>query len=131
MIGGDVASYPDGLKVQVPSAVRFTPSQTAAGLQAGQAGVLVTVSITNGTGTSVDLSLAQVKMTAGSAGNQAESIFDSAKGINSGFSGSVLPGHSQTAKFAFAVAPSDLSNVVVEVTPDFNHNSTSFEGAVK
>jgi maltose-binding protein MalE len=128
--GSGAFTYENGLKVQVPTPVKFTPSDTAAGTHAGQTGVLVTVTITNSSGAQIDLALAQVKVTSGSAGNQADSIFDSAQDIGSGFSGSVLPGHSQSAKFAFSVAPSDLSDVVVQVTPGFNYQPVSFEGSV-
>ena len=129
-IGSGSFTYSDGLKVLVPSAVSFTPSQTSAGGRPGQTGVLVTVTITNGTTGPVDLALAEVKVTAGAAGNQADPIFDSAQGIGSGFSGSVLPGHSQTTKFGFSVAPSDLNDVIVHVTPGLHYDPASFEGSV-
>lgn len=127
---GSTFTYTDGLSVTVTSLQRFTPSDTSAGVNPGQAAVIATVTIHNGTSANVDLALVQVTAYGGSAGNQATSVFDSANGIGSGFSGSVPVGRSATAKYAFALAPADLSNVVVQVTPDFNHDPASFTGAV-
>lgn len=128
---GKTFTYTDGLEVKVSSAVRFTPSDTSAGAQPGQAGVLVTVSVTNGTGAAFDLTLVQVNFYAGAAGNQGTSVYDSAQDLGTGLSGSIPPGHTATAKYAFAAAPADLGNVVVQVKPDFNHNPASFEGSVR
>ena len=126
---GSTFTYTDGLSVTVTSLQRFTPSDTAAGVNSGQAAVIATVTIHNGTGADVNLAAVQVNAYGGSAGNQATAVFDSANNIGIGFSGSVPVGRSVTARYAFALAPPDLSNVVVQVTPGFDYEPASFTGA--
>lgn len=126
---GEGFTYEDGLRVQVLSAKRFTPSDTAAGAQPGQTGVKVAVRITNGTSATVDLALVQVELQAGNDGVEAEQVYDTEQGIGSGFNGSVAPNRNATASFGFAVNRADLSKLNVQVTPGFNYQTSIFEGS--
>ncbi len=121
-------TYDDGLKIQVLSAVRFRPSQYAAGHKPGNAAVKFVVRITNGSKEVVDLSLASVRLRAGANGLEAESIFDDAIG---GFDGSVAPGRNASTTFGFSVPPSDMGLMNIEVSPSFSHEPSIFEGTVK
>lgn len=121
--------YTDGTGVTVTSMSRFTPSDTSTGVGAGQVGVVVTITVQNNTGGNFELATVLCQMYTGASGNQAETVFDSAQGID-GFSGSIPPGHSATGKFAFAVNQTDLGQLLVTVQPGFNYDPASFEGSL-
>ena len=127
---GEVYEYTDGLQVLVRSAEQFDPSDTAAGLQLEHTGVVVTVTIINGTGSSVDLTLTAVNLRAGAQGEQAESVVDSDNGIDIGFTGQVAPSRRATAKFGFSVAEENLNQIDVEVTPGLDYEGALFTGEV-
>lgn len=127
--GAQGFTYDDKVQVIVPSAKRWTPTGSAAGIQPGQKGVKVTVKIVNGSDQALDLAAVQVNLKAGADGVQAESIIDFESQVGSGFTGSVAPGRSASAVFGFAVAPANLTLLNVEVTPSYAHRSCVFEGA--
>ncbi len=120
----------DKLTASVVTVKRFTPSSTAAGTHPGQAGIKVTVKITNNSDKQFDLTLADVKVKSGPDGTQADTIFDSDNNLGMGFEGSIAPGHSATADYGFSVPPGDLSKVDVEVSPGFDYDPGIFEGSV-
>ena len=124
-------TYTDGIQVQVTKLVRFKISSSAAGGQPGDVGVVATITIKNGSGDTFDTSLADVKLTAGPNGDEADQVFDSANNINGGFTGSIPNGRSKTAKVGFAVSKAHLSKLVVEVTPSWDHDASFFEGSVR
>ena len=123
-------TYEDGLKVQVTKVARFKISQYASGGTPGGSGVIVTVTIRNGTKKTADLTLTTVKLAYGANGDQADDVFDSENGLDGGFEGSVTPGHARTAKLGFAV-PKGRQAMDVEVQPGFDYESVHFEGSVK
>ncbi len=137
-VTGDVASvgatawftYEDGLQVQVTRLHRFTVSEVAAGGRPGDAGVVVSVTIRNGTGRTFDASLAQVSLTSGPDGDQDDSVFDVENGLAGGFEGSIPVGRKVTARYGFAVPRSQLGTLRVEVAPGFEYTSSFFEGGV-
>lgn len=123
-------TYEDNLQVQVTRMTRFRISDSAAGGKPGDVGVMVTVTIKNGTGQTFDAAGASLSLSAGPNGDQAEDVFDSANGIN-GFEGSIPASRSKTAKYGFAVPKAKLSKLVVEVAPAYEYDGTFFEGSVK
>jgi len=130
-IGGQAYRFDDGVTVNVKPLARFTPSSTAFGSKPGHVGIIVTVTVTNGTAATYDASLTQVHLSAGADGTQADAITDIERGIGGGLTGSVAPGRSLTAKYAFSVAPADLKSIAVEVVPDFTHAGVIFVGALR
>jgi hypothetical protein len=125
---GDTFTYADGLKATVNRPVIFTPSDTAAGATPGDTAIKFTVALTNGTGKTFDTSGAIVRVTLGSAGTQAGTIIDD--GIQGSFSGSIVPGSSQTVTFGFDIPKGSGGKVDVEVQPGFDYNSEHWIGTV-
>jgi hypothetical protein len=126
---GQTFTYEDGLKISVAGAKRFRIGQFAAGGKPGGTGVVLTVTITNGTGTAYDAALTTVNLAHGAEGEQAEQVFDSQAGLGAGFTGKVHPGRKLTAKFGFAVPAAGMSDLQVEVKPGFlDHDSALFTG---
>jgi hypothetical protein len=127
---GKTLTYESGLAVTVVSVKVFNPGSYASGVIAGQKAVKVTWTITNGTDANVDLSGAEARLTYGTEGVQAESVY--AEGVDGQypFDGSLRPGQKKTATSAFSVPKAGLANVVVEVEPEFMSQTAFFTGKV-
>ncbi|MBB6081676.1 DUF4190 domain-containing protein [Streptomyces paradoxus] len=119
--------YQDGLQVQVSAPRPFTPSDSAAGYTPGDKAVAVDVTVTNGSGKRVDLDLLSIQAK-DADGRSAETIFDSAKGIN-GVTGTLLPGKKSVATYAFDLPKNASSSLDVEVSPGFNYESAVWSGS--
>ncbi|MEU8224761.1 hypothetical protein [Kribbella sp. NPDC048915] len=123
--------YSDGMKVQVTSLKRFRISQYAAGGKPGDVGVIVTVTLQNGSTNTFDTGLVNVKLASGPNGDQAESVFDSEQNLGLGFEGSILPGKKKTARYGFAIPKThEASTLQVEVSPGWDYQGSHFEGAL-
>ncbi|NIK54311.1 DUF4352 domain-containing protein [Kribbella shirazensis] len=121
--------YSDGMKVQVTSVKRFRISQYAAGGKPGDVGVVVTVTLQNGSSNTFDTGLVDVKLASGPNGDQAESVFDSEQNLGGGFEGSILPGKKKTAKYGFAIPKTHVNSTLqVEVAPGWDYEGSHFEG---
>lgn len=121
-------TYEDGLKVQVTKLARKKIGQYASGGQPGGTAVVVTVTIKNGSGKAFDSSLADVKVSHGPNGDEAEQVFDT--GIEE-FSGTIPNGRVRTAQYEFAVPKAHYGQVLVEVAPSWEHDASHFEGVAK
>jgi hypothetical protein len=127
----DWFDYSDGMKVQVTSLKRFRISQYAAGGKPGDVGVIVTVTLQNGSSSTFDTSLVDVKLASGPNGDQAESVFDSDQNLGGGFEGSILPGKKKTARYGFAIPRAHVSSTLqLEVAPGWDYEGSHFEGKV-
>jgi len=124
-------TYTDGMQVQVTKIARFKISEYAAGGKPGDVGVVVTVTVKNGSGEVFDASAVNVQLSAGPNGDEADTVYDSDAGVMGGFEGSIPVGRSKTAKVGFAVPKAQLKQLVVEVAPSWDHDASFFEGAVK
>jgi hypothetical protein len=113
---GDSYKWSDGLQASVSGVRSYTPSQYAAGTKPGDAAIIITVKIRNGTKKPFDPSLFTVHVKAGADGVQAEQIFDNSSGL--GFTGTILPGSSATQKFAYDIPKGATGTLDVEVEPD-------------
>jgi hypothetical protein len=121
--------YSDGMKVQVTSLKRFRISQYAAGGKPGDVGVIVTVTLQNGSTNTFDTGLVDVKLASGSNGDQAESVFDTDQNLSGGFEGSILPGKKKTARYGFAIPKANVSSTLqLEVAPGWDYEGSHFEG---
>lgn len=126
---GEWFTYADGIQVQVTSAERYNIGQYAAGGQPGDIGVIVTVVMNNGSDGVFDTGQSDVGLSFGSDGVDADTVFDSSHNLGSGFEGSIVPGRKKTARYAFAVAgKNNLSNLIVEIEPSWDHDSSFFQG---
>jgi hypothetical protein len=91
----------------------------------GDPGVIVTVTIKNGTDVVFDTSLADVLVTYGPNGEATEREYD-----EEGFAGNIPPGRTATAKYDFAVVPTEHQDeLLIEVTPSWDHEPSFFEGS--
>lgn len=124
-------TYEDGLKVQVTRLGRFKIGPYAAGGKPGGTGVIVTVTIRNGSKATFDTSSVQITVTSGPNGDAADTVYDSDKGLSGGFEGSIPPGRVKTAKAGFAVPAAHMGQIQVEIQPSYEHNSSFFEGVAK
>ncbi|SDB80286.1 hypothetical protein GA0111570_10272 [Raineyella antarctica] len=119
---GKAYTWEDGLSVTVSAPKAYTPSSSAFGPVAGQKAVSFQITIVNGTSAPFDPVMASI--TAQSGNTEASQIFDSAKAMEGSPSTKILAGRETTYKVAFSVA--DASDIVVEFSPDFTHESVLF-----
>lgn len=125
---GDKYTYDDGLVVEIIKTKRSKVSQYAAGGHPGDPMAIFTVRITNGTKSALKGDLVTVQTTYGKDGNEAEAVYD--QNLND-ISGTIPKGRAKTGTYGFAVPTKSMSNVVVEIGPDFDHESAVFSGSVK
>jgi hypothetical protein len=129
-IGPTPIRYPSGLTVGVTSAIQYTPSAQAVGTVVGHTGVVLTVEVTNGSTQPLNTAYLTVALRTGTAFTLAAQIFDAANGYGSGLTGTIAPGKTASAQYAFDLPASDLSSLNVLVTPDLRSpRSASFTGS--
>ena len=109
---GATATWPDGVSLSVSAPKPFKPSESAAGVESAKKFVVVEVTLKNGSKAPVESSMASLRATSGD--QEAESVFDSAKGIEMS-SSRVLPGKSLKWRQVFGQPGSDIA-----VTADWN-----------
>lgn len=118
---GSAYSYDDGLIVTVSSASAYKPSQFAV-CATSHAYVMYTITIKNSTGAAFDPSFFHTTVQSGQS--EGDQCFDSSRGLGGSPSTKVLAGRSVTWKAGYGVA--NAKDVVMEVTPDFDHDSVIF-----
>jgi hypothetical protein len=124
-IGSTPITYPSGIAVSVTSATQYIPSSLAVGTATGHTGVVVSVTVDNGSTQPLDTSYLTVAMRTGSELTMAAQIFDAANGYDSGITGTIAPGDTATGQYAFDVPASDLSSLNLLVTPDLRSPSSA------
>lgn len=117
---GESFTYSDGLQVTVGKPQKMVSSEWAS--PSGTAGLVMDVTIVNGSPTPFDPSMGYA--TAQSGNTEAEEIFDSENGLEGSPSTSVLPGREVTYKMAFA--GTDLDSFVLEFATSFEHGPLIF-----
>ncbi|GGZ16547.1 DUF4190 domain-containing protein [Streptomyces poonensis] len=122
---GDTAVYDGDIEVTVSKPTAYTPNEYAVGHSAGNKAYKVTVRIQNKGAEKYSADLFTIEARAGESGTNAEEIFDGDT-LGNGFSGSVLPGKTATAEYAFD-APADAKNLDVEVSPGFDFEDNTWE----
>lgn len=128
---GKTLTYESGLSVRVVSAKVFNAGSYAYGLTVGHKAVKVTWTLTNGTGANVDLTGAEARLTYGVDGVQAENVYVDGVGGQYPFEGTLRPGQKKTATTAFSVPKSGLTQITVEVEPEFMSETAFFTGSAK
>ncbi len=119
---GSTRTYPDGLTITVSKGTSFRPSQYAAGADTFKAHVKYTITVVNGTGKVFDPSMFTASVQ--SANVEGDQVYDSAAQIGGGPETKLLKG--REAKFTIGFGVSDLKDVVLEVSPSFEHSSVLF-----
>ena len=124
---GRTFTYEDGLKVSVISAKKDTAGQYPIEGSPGDPTAIITVKITNGTAKKFAADEVSVDVSYGKNGDQASDLYEF-----DGFDGSISKGRSKTARYEFLVEDKKgLKDLVIEVTPSWDHDSAVFEGAAK
>lgn len=118
---GSAYTWDDGLSVTVSTPAPYKPSEYAAGHEGFDTFIVLDVTVVNRTGRVWDPSMFMA--TVQSANQEGSQIFDS-ENLPAKPSTKLLDGREVTFKLAFGVA--DSSDLVVEVTPDFEHQSVLF-----
>jgi hypothetical protein len=130
---GGAVKYEDGVSITVKS-LGFQPvSQSAAGAVEGQAAVFELV-VHNGSKEDLEgVLLSYPKVQYGPKNVRAESVYDSSMNLGGDSLSTILPGESQTMKFAVAIPKAAAGAVRVEVEgPNmFSDKDAIFKGAVK
>jgi hypothetical protein len=119
--------YSDGTQVSVSSATPATLSQEAAGGNAGDPAVNVTIRVTAGKA-SIDATEISVSANGGPDGTQLNQSFD----VNtSNPSGTLAPGETGSYTFLFDLQKTTNGNPLnITVTPGFDYQNASFTGKV-
>jgi hypothetical protein len=124
---GQTFTYEDGLKVSVVSAEKDTAGPDPVEGSAGDPTAIITVKITNGTAKRFGAGDVWVDVSYGEDGDPAWDLYEF-----NGFVRTISRGRSKMAKYEFLVEDKKgLKNLVIEVTPSFDHDSAFFEGAAK
>jgi hypothetical protein len=121
LVFGKSMTYADGLSFSIGKPKTFHPSEYALS-SAAKAYVKFTVTLVNGTGKTFDPSM--FNATAQSANVEADQVFDSAKGLGGGPHTKLLKG--REAKFVIGFGVADPKDIVLEVRPSFEHESSLF-----
>ncbi len=118
---GQSFSYEDGLTVTVGAPQPFRPSESAA-FDKAPAYRSFSITIVNKTGRRFDA--ASFRTTVQSSNEEAESIYDTARGIEGSPSTTLLNG--REAKFRIAYSLQDPKDIVMEVNPSFDHEAVVY-----
>ncbi|MFF1378891.1 hypothetical protein [Streptomyces sp. NPDC058308] len=126
---GDTKKWGDGLAVTVSKPVKFTPASFAVGHESKNQAVKWRIKVHNGTDEPFNGALMSVYVKSGDDGEGCSQIYDGKLG--NGIEGSVSPGSSGTAEFAFDVPPGHLNKVDLEVRPQVDLDGRHWVGEVK
>ncbi len=119
---GDTWTWEDGTEVTVSKPEPFKPGEYSFGGEGYDDHVKFTVTVQNGTGEALDLSLFYMTMQSGRS--EAEEVFDSDSGMEGSPSTTLLDGRSVDFTAGFGVE--DPDDLVLELTPSFDHDAAIF-----
>lgn len=124
---GESFEYLDGLTVTVTGAGAGIASDTAAGAEVTEGQMyLFTVEVMNGSEEIFDPAMFRAEVNYGPEGTAASMVFDSAQNIGDRFQGRILPGKKQTVTYAFAIPADKLGEVLMIVSPSYEHAEKLF-----
>jgi hypothetical protein len=121
----ETAKWDGGVQATVNKVAAFRPNSYAAGYHQGDKAVKIQIKLTNRGTAPFDLALVQVTLNAGPDGVQCDAIYDD--GI-ADLTGTIQPGRSASAWYAYSVAPANMAQLDVAVTPSFDSAPATFEG---
>lgn len=120
-------TYSDGVKVTVDKVTPGVETGHGAGVFAGRQFAVFTVTMHNGTTRPMDLQQTVLTTTYGPRNLVAERVYAADAGAVD-FGGSLAPGASATARYAFAVPTDQLGDVRLVADFDGVHTSAEFTG---
>jgi hypothetical protein len=118
---GETYTWEDGFQVTIGAPVAFTPSEYSMFDEAAAAHVVFDVTVVNGTAANWE----PIFTTTAQSGNiEAEQIYDSENDVNGGLDTTLLPGREAVFKIGYSVA--NPADIVLEVSPDFEHENVIY-----
>jgi hypothetical protein len=124
--------YSDGLQVEVIKIRngQFTAAQVEYqdNVKKGDPYTVFTIRVRNGSPKTVELN-GSVRATYGPDGEEAEQSY--LEDETGDLSGKLIKGKSRSAGFVFLIPTRFYDDVVLEVSPDFEHDSAVFSGSIK
>ena len=122
-------SYPDGVSLVITKAEKGVETGHGPGVMAGREYVRFTVKLTNASAKPVNLNEVVVTTFYGTTKQLAAPVYTESAGTYD-FTGTVKPGASITARYAFAVPTKERRSVTMVVDFDGLHSSATYRGAV-
>lgn len=120
---GESFAYEDGLQITISTPSPMTSGQWA--VPASTEGSAFTVTLLNGSDAPFDPMM--ISLTAQSGNTEAEQIFDSENGYSGAPTTTLLPG--REARFKVAFATSNPDDIVLEMSPSFEHAAALYATA--
>jgi hypothetical protein len=121
--------YPDGVRLDIVRTTRAAETGHGPGVMAGREYVRFELKLTNGSAKAINLNEVVLTTFYSSSKQLAAPVYtESAKTYD--FSGTVKPGASATAFYAFAVPDAGLKKLTMVVDFDGAHTSATYTGAV-
>ncbi len=122
-------TYPDGVRLEIVKTARAAETGHGPGVMAGREYVRFELKLTNGSAKAISLNEVVLTTYYSASKQLAAPVYtESAKTYD--FSGTVKPGASATAFYAFAVPDSGLKKLTMVVDFDGIHTSATYTGAV-
>jgi hypothetical protein len=121
--------YPDGVQLAIVRAEKAVETGHGPGVMAGRDYVRFEVRLTNGSAKAIRLDQVVVTTFYGTSRQLAAPVYTESAGT-ADFFGTVKPGASTTARYAFAVPAKELGRVTMVVDFDGVHTSATYSGAV-
>jgi hypothetical protein len=125
---GDTMTFQDGLEVAITKIKMVTAGEYDDAAKDGKY-LAVTVRIKNDTEKSFDPGMAQVELSYGADGDQAETGYGD--GTDSYFDGKIAPGRSKSITMAWKVTAKQAKDIQISVSPSWDHNEVIFLGGIK
>lgn len=131
---GQCAEWTDGVSARITKIKggRVTAEHVDrnSDLKVGQAYTIITVKITNGSAQRIDL-LTEALVSYGPDGEGAIETYLSEDTEARAPDGVLLPNRSKSGFFVFLIPERYQDNVVVELTPDLDHDAVVFTGSIE
>lgn len=127
---GSPAVYPDGVQLRIVKATKALEKGHGPGVMGGRGYVRFELELRNGTAAAINLNQVVLTTYYGATKQLAAPVYTEGTATRD-FGGTVAPGASTTASYAFAVPGGSLSNVTMVVDFDGMHSSAVYRGAVK
>lgn len=122
-------AYPDGVTLKIVTVARGIEQGHGPGDMAGREYVRFTVRLTNGSAKAIDLNQVVVTLFYGASRQLAAPVY--AYGVEShDFGGTVKPGASTEAAYAFAIPAAELADVTMAIDFDGTHSLAVYRGKV-
>lgn len=123
------AEYSDGLTLEITSIRQWTITETGAGALTGKPATSFRMKLVNGTGKKVDLNNVVVGAVYGSGNETAMPVYSDPELFD--FNGTLAPGKSAKAVYAFSIPVKDLTTTTLFVDIDGRHTVATFSGSAK